>query len=117
MAANSRGYWPILRELAHLRLANEILAIGRGLHRFGQPQQLLGIDETLNEGDFLRAGHLQPLPLLDALADLLSLQQRLMRAGVEPRIAAAEALDVKIAALEIPLIEIGDLQFAPGGWL
>ena len=35
-----------------------------------------------------------------------------MSAGVEPGIAAAEALDVKIAAVQVPLIEIGDLELA-----
>ena len=36
-----------------------------------------------------------------------------MGAGVKPRIAAAEPLDMKLAAFEIPLVEIGDLQLAP----
>ena len=68
-------------------------------HRLGKPQQLLGVDEALAEGDFLGAGDLQALALLDDVDELRCLEQRFMRAGVEPGIAAAEALGMQFAAL------------------
>ena len=40
------------------------------------------------------------------------LEQRIVRAGVEPGEAAAEHLDVQLAALEIDAVDVGDLQFA-----
>ena len=43
--------------------------------------------------------------------------QGFMSARIEPRIAAAKPLDMKLAALEVPLVQIGDLEFAPRRWL
>ena len=88
-----------------MRLANEILPVSRALHRLGKPQQLFGVDEALGERDFLRAGDFQALALLDDVDELRGLEQRFMRAGIEPGVAAAEPLDMKFAALEIPLVD------------
>ena len=70
------------------RLPDEILPIGRALHRLGEPQQLLGVDESLDERDFLRARDFQTLPLLDDLDELRGFQQGFMGAGVKPCVAA-----------------------------
>jgi hypothetical protein len=46
--------------------------------------------------------------------ELRGLEQRVVRAGVEPGGAAAEELDVQLAALEVEAVEVGDLEFAAG---
>ena len=68
-------------------------------HRLGKAQQLFGVDEALAERDFLGAGDLQALTLLHDVDELRGFEQRFMRAGVEPGIAAAETLDMKFAVL------------------
>src|SRR4030088_2601667 len=90
-------------------LANQILSVTRRFHGLGKPQQLLGIDKALGERDFFRAGDFQALALLDDVDELRGFQQRLMSAGVEPRISTAKPLDMKLAAFEVPLVQIGDL--------
>jgi hypothetical protein len=44
-----------------------------------------------------------PVPVLDHADEARRLEQRLVRAGVEPRGAAAEHLHVELAALEVQL--------------
>src|SRR3546814_14453832 len=56
--------------------------------------------------------HAQALARLDGLDVVRCLQQRLVRARVEPRVAAAKLLEVQPALLEIAAIEVGDFQFA-----
>src|SRR6185312_9369020 len=118
-AAKQAG-WPHTKltcASAQLSLANEILPVGRGLHRLGKTQQLFRVDKTLVEGDFLRTGDLQALPFLDDVDELRRFQQRVMGAGIEPGIAAAKPLDVKVAASKIPLVEVSDLELSAGGGL
>ena len=40
-----------------------------------------------------------------------------MGAGVEPGIATAEPFDMKLAAFEVPLVEVGNLELATCRWL
>ena len=40
------------------------------------------------------------------------LEQRVVRAGVEPGEAAAHDLDVELAALEVDAVDVGDLELA-----
>ena len=40
------------------------------------------------------------------------LEQRLVRAGVEPGDAAPEQLDVQLSALEVGAVHVGDLELA-----
>ena len=89
------------------------MPVTRRFHGLGKPQQLLGIDKALGERDFFRAGDFQALAFFDDVDELRGFQQRLMRAGIEPRITAAEPFDMKLAAFEVSLVQIGDLQFAP----
>src|SRR3546814_9008954 len=49
---------------------------------------------------------------LDGLDVVRCLQQRLVRARVEPRVAAAKLFEVQPALLEIAAVEVGDFQFA-----
>ena len=90
------------------------MPVSGALQRLGQPQQLRGVDEALDEGDFLGAGDLQALALFHDVDELGGFQQRFVGAGVEPRIAAAEPLGMQLAAFEIPLVQIGDLELAAG---
>ena len=62
--------------------------------------------------DLLRAGDPQALALLEDLDEMARLDKRGMRAGVEPGKAAAEHLDMEIAALEIGAVDVGDLELA-----
>ena len=48
--------------------------------------------------------------LLDRLDEVRGLEQRLMRAGIEPRHAAPEHLHFEFAATEVVEVHVGDLQ-------
>jgi len=69
------------------------------------------------EGDFLKAGHLDPLTLLDGANKLGGFDQAFVGAGVEPGIAPGKLLHIELAHFHIGAVEIGDLVFAPGGRL
>jgi hypothetical protein len=69
-------------------------------------------DVALAQCDLLRAGDAQALALLQDLDEMAGLDQRGMRAGVEPGEAAAEHLDKQVATLEIDLVHVGDLDLA-----
>ena len=91
---------------------HQVLAIAALLERLGELQQLLGVDEALAPGDLLDARHFQPLPLLDDAHEHAGIEQRIVRAGIEPRRAAPEPLDVQRAELQVRAIEIRDLELA-----
>ena len=57
---------------------------------------------------------LRPWRCFDRFDEVRRLQQRVVRAGVEPGEAAAEELDVQLPALEIVAVDVGDLQLAAG---
>ena len=61
-------------------------------------------DEALAEGDFFDASDLEALAPLDGLDELRRLDQRIVGAGVEPGMAAAQMLDRQFAALEITAV-------------
>src|SRR6185312_9149154 len=67
-----------------------VLAVAEAARRRGY---LFGPDIAHVVGDLLDAGDLQPLAHLDRADELGRLDQRLVRAGVEPGGAAAEPLD------------------------
>ncbi len=75
---------------------------------------LFGADITRAIGDFFRARHHQPLPLLDRLDVETGFHQRLMRARIEPGHASAHDHHFQLAALEVRLVHVGDFQFAAG---
>src|SRR5262249_36392 len=79
--------------------ALEVLAIRRGSHARGNPLQIAGRDVSEVVGDLLDARDLEPLALLDRLDVVRGLEERLVGAGIEPRDAAAEALDVQVTHL------------------
>ena len=96
-------------------LANKILSVGCCFHGLGKPEKLLGIDEALCKRDFFRTGDLHALTLLDDLDELRRFEQRFVSAGVEPCITPAKSLNMELAAFEVPLVQVGDLEFSASG--
>src|SRR5450432_581744 len=85
-----------------------------GVRRFPEPCDLLlkrgRIDPMVFPRDFLEAGDLQALPLLQRLNEISRLQQRVGCSRVEPGRAAPEALNVEESFGEIQAVKVGDLQ-------
>src|ERR1051325_1601620 len=90
----------------------EVLAVRAVAQLFGEAAHAVRIDQPEVIRHLLGARDLQPLPQLHGLDEVRRLQQRFLRAGVEPRVAAAELLDAQLAALEVDAVQIGDLQLA-----
>ena len=80
--------------------------------RLGKRFELFGLDPSLAEGDFLGAGDLQSLALLDGGDELAGFEQTVVGAGIEPGVTAAHDLDVELAFFEVEAVEVGDLEFA-----
>lgn len=78
---------------------------------------LLSRDVAHAVGDLFEAGDLEALAGLDGLDEGCSLQQGVVRAGIEPGVAAAHGLDVELAAREVGLVDVGDLEFTACRWL
>src|ERR1700722_2892116 len=55
------------------------------------------------------------LPLFNGSHELRRFQQRVGRAGIEPRIAAAHAFHAQLSALEIDAVQISDFQLTARG--
>ena len=89
----------------------EVLAVFVG-ELGGEVFDLRGVDEAHPVGDFLDAGDLQALAVLDRLDVVGGLDERFGGAGVEPGEAPAEALDAELAATEVLAVDVGDLEFA-----
>ena len=95
----------------------QVLAV-LGLHQgLGQPQQLLPVDEAPSVSDFLDAGDVEPLPLLDDIDELGRLLEPLVCTGVQPGHAPEEPDDPQLFPAEVLVVDGGDLQFPPGGGL
>ena len=75
------------------------------------------IDPPLMIGNFLETGDFQALAVLDDGHELRGFEEGVVGAGIEPRSAAAEELDEKLAPFEVEAVEVGDLEFAAGGGL
>ena len=75
----------------------------------------LGRDPAVLPGDLLGHGHGQVLGVLHGADELRGLVQALHRAGVQPRVAAAEGHDGQRPLLQVHLVERGDLKLSAGG--
>ena len=80
----------------------------------GQRFKLFRIDEAVAPGDLFGAGNLQALAVLQRGNELAGFEQAVMRAGVQPGVAALHDLDIELAQIQIGLVDGGDFQFAPG---
>src|SRR5580698_2585216 len=90
--------------------ANQVFPISSLGKRLRQRQDLFCLDESLSPSDLLYARHLEALPFLDDAHERARIQERVVRAGIEPCSAPAEPLDLQSAFSEIHPIEIRDLQ-------
>lgn len=75
---------------------------------------MLVIDEALGEGNFLGAIDLDLLAAFQRCHELGSAQKAVGGARVEPPKAAAEDVDVELAALQIGPVDVSDLHLAAG---
>ena len=92
----------------------QILAIVVLLKRLGELVNLLSRDVAHAIGNLFEAGNLEALAGLDGLDEGCSLQQGVVRAGIEPGVAAAHGLDVELVAREVGLVDVGDLELTAG---
>lgn len=97
--------------------AQQILAVVVLLERLGELVDLLSRDVAHAVGDLFEAGDLEALAGLDSLDEGCSLQQGVVRAGIEPGVAAAHGLDVELVAREVGLVDVGDLELTACRWL
>ena len=98
--------------LSLIAQGQQILSVSALGHGFGKLFKLIGRDVSEVIRDFFRAGNHQSLAALDGLDIEACLEERIVRAGIEPSHAAAHHLDFQLARFEIETVEIGDLQFA-----
>src|SRR5438093_10567562 len=92
--------------------AQQVLAVRVVAHRLGDALDGARADPAHAIGDLLEAGDHHALPRLDRLDEGGRLQQRLVRAGVEPGHAAPELLDVQAVRAQIRGVDVGDLELA-----
>ena len=78
-------------------------------------EQFLACNPAVTICNLFRSGDHDALTLLNDLHKLRRLNKRVHRAGVQPRIAAAEQLHVKRTVLKIHAVEVGDFQLAARG--
>src|SRR5262249_56347205 len=95
-----------------LQQAEQVLAVAGLLHPHRRTPDLVGTDVPHAQRDLLEAGHLQSLTFFHGLDEAPRLRQRLVRAGVEPRHAAAELLDVQGTELQVLPVHVADLELA-----
>ena len=81
----------------------------------GERLELTRGDEALVIGNLFDAGDLETLAQLDGLDERGGLEERLVSAGVEPREASRERLDVELAAGEVLAVDVGDLELTSCG--
>src|SRR5262245_57405997 len=96
--------------------AEQVTAIGAGLHGARQPREIARRDVAHAVGDLLQTGDHQTLTLLDGLNVARRLHQRFVRAGVEPCDAARQLFDVQLSLVEVGPIDVGDLELAARRW-
>lgn len=94
-----------------LRDVGKILAVfGLVAHR--ERFELSAGNPLVRIRDFLNAGHIHTLPLLDGRYEVGSLEEAVVRAGIEPGHAAAEDFDGELSPLEVRVVDGGNLDFA-----
>lgn len=94
--------------------AQQILAVVILSKRLGELVDLLSRDVAHAVGNLFEAGNLEALASLDGLDEGCSLQQGVVRAGIEPGVAAAHGLDMELVAREVGLVDVGDLELTAG---
>ena len=100
--------------VGRLQHSQQVLTVGVLAHRLRDPLDVVAADVAHAIGDFLDAADHQPLALFDGLHELRGLEQRLVRAGVEPGDAAPELFDRERAPSEIVAVDVGNFELAAG---
>src|SRR5206468_11708947 len=102
-SAMSVGVACMVRPSIHLiaQHALQVVPVAALGERGRERLQLARTDPARAIRDLLRARDLQPLPLLQGGDELAGLEQAVVRAGIEPGIAAAQDLDAELAAVEV----------------
>ena len=70
------------------------------------------VDVKVEVGDFFKARHLQPLPVLNGGDEVRCLKQAVVGAGVEPCHTTPHLFYRKAAFVEVESVEVGDFQLA-----
>src|ERR1700746_3164943 len=78
-------------------------------HRVADFLYLLCCNVTSAEGNLFWAGHHQPLPFLDGLNIERCIHQRFVRTCIQPRHAPSHDHNFQLAAIEVCLVDIGNL--------
>src|SRR5476649_1513488 len=95
----------------------EILTVAILGKRRGEFLQLLRINPLLPKRDLFRAGHFKPLTVLKRGDETTGFQQRVVGAGIQPRIASAHDLYRQLAPLHVDTVKVGNLKLASWRWL
>src|SRR6185369_239594 len=92
---------PVMPEQRFVSQAQQIACIIGVGDRVRLGAHLVNADVSHIERDLLEAGDLEALAQLDDLHEVGGLEERVGRAGVEPRHAATKPLHMELAAFEI----------------
>src|ERR1700722_10195028 len=90
----------------------EIAAVATLRYPGDQLFQAGGVDPAQTIGYFFGTGNLEALALFDGLDENCGFNQRVVGPGIEPGEASTQDLGTQLASLQIPAIDIGNLQFA-----
>ena len=79
-------------------------------------EQLLAIDPAGIEGDFLRTGDAEALPLLQSPDKFRCLDKAFRCSRIKPRVAAAHQFNGQLIASKVDAVHVGDLEFTASRW-
>ena len=88
----------------------QVIGVGRLSQGGDGGLELRCVHPAIAPGDFFQAGDFESLVVLDGADELGRFQERLVGAGVEPGVAAAEEFDVEVAAFEVRTVDAGDFS-------
>src|SRR5690242_8021863 len=80
--------------------------------RVGATRHLRRGQPSVTPCDLLETRDLETLLALDGRHELRRLEQTLVRARIEPRVSAAEQLDVQLPKAQVCFVHAGDLELA-----
>src|SRR3954469_4085107 len=106
---SSRALFALARDV------EQVLSIMALLQLPPESGEVFARDVAHPERDLLDAGDLDALPMLQYLHEVRRVEEAIVRAGIEPRHAAAEIDEAGASRSQIRVVEIGDLQFAARG--
>src|SRR3954471_22445996 len=116
---NTSGNAAGITFMSDLRLfedLQQILTVAAVLQRGRESFQACGIYVSLAKDDLLRARDLQSLPLLNGLNEHARLQQRLVRARIQPCKAPPQDFGLQLALLQVSVVQISDLKLTARRW-